>query len=212
MAPERRSPDDPERMDTRELARQAQSGDSARFAELYERIAPSLYTWAELRIRPELRQWVDPGDVVQEVWCRAWRVFGTFDPATGSFRFWVFRIAKNVLLEAFRKLDNPAFKARSRDGASKALELLDVPDSATAVSRRVSKDESLKLVAKWVQSLEEEDRMLLIHCGIEGLTQAEVAERLQLPRETVAKRWQRLCARIAEQKLPQELFAALEAS
>ena len=110
MAAERRSSDDPERMDTRELARQAHSGDSARFAELYERIAPSLYTWAELRIRPELRQWVDPGDVVQEVWCRAWRVFGTFDAATGSFRFWVFRIAKNVLMEAFRKLDNPAFK------------------------------------------------------------------------------------------------------
>jgi RNA polymerase sigma-70 factor (ECF subfamily) len=212
MGPEERNSGDPERMDTRELAVRAHAGDSARFAELYERIAPSLYTWAELRIRPELRQWVDPGDVVQEVWCRAWKVFGTFDPANASFRFWVFRIAKNVLLEAFRKLDNPAFKARSRDGASKALELLDVPDSATAVSRRVSKDESLKLVAKWVQSLEEEDRMLLIHYGIEGLTQAEVAERLSLPRETVAKRWQRLCARIAEQKLPQELFAALEAS
>ena len=78
MAPEERKSDDPERMDTRELAVRAHAGDSARFAELYERIAPSLYTWAELRIRPELRQWVDPGDVVQEVWCRAWKVFGTF--------------------------------------------------------------------------------------------------------------------------------------
>lgn len=204
--------DGPERMDTRELALQAKIGDSARFAELYERIAPSLYTWADLRIRPELRQWIDPGDVVQEVWCRAWRAFEGFDAANTSFRFWVFRIAKNVLLEAFRKLDNPTYKARSRDASSRALELVDVPDSATAVSRRVSKDESLKLVAKWVASLDEEDRMLLIHHGLEGLTQAEVAERLQLGRETVAKRWQRLCARIAEQKLPRELFAALEAS
>lgn len=199
-----------ERLETRELAAQARAGDAARFGELYERIAPALFTWADLRIRPELRQWIDPQDVVQEVWCRAWKVFESYDPAAVSFRYWVFRVAKNVLLEAFRKLDNPAYRARSRDASSKVLELLDVPDSATAISRRVAKQESLLLVAQWVQSLDEDDRMLLIHHGLEGLTQAEVAERLDLQRETVAKRWQRLVARITEQKLPRELFAAVE--
>jgi DNA-directed RNA polymerase specialized sigma24 family protein len=61
-----------------------------------------------------------------------------------------------------------------------------------------------------VQSLEEEDRMLLVHLGLEGLSQAEVAERLQIGREAVAKRWQRLMARVAEQKLPREMFAAVQ--
>jgi RNA polymerase sigma-70 factor (ECF subfamily) len=203
--------DEPEeRLDTRELAAQAHAGDATRFGQLYERIAPSLYTWADLRIRPELRQWIDPQDVVQEVWCRAWKIFANFDPHAVSFRYWIFRVAKNVLLEAFRKLDSPGFKAKSRDGSSKALELGDVPDSATAVSRRIAREESLKLFSSWVQSLDEQDRMLLIHHGLEGLPQSEVADRLQLNRETVAKRWQRLLVRVSEQKLPRELFAAVE--
>jgi RNA polymerase sigma factor (sigma-70 family) len=61
-----------------------------------------------------------------------------------------------------------------------------------------------------VQSLDDDDRMLLIHHGLEGLSQSEVAERLQINRETVAKRWQRLLVRVSEQKLPRELFALVE--
>jgi RNA polymerase sigma factor (sigma-70 family) len=206
-------PDGPdERLETGELAAEAHAGDVERFGQLYERIAPSLYTWAELRIRPELRRWIDPQDVVQEVWCRAWRIFPQFDPATGTFRFWIFRVAKNVLLEALRKLDSPGFKARSGDGSRPGgvFELGDLPDSATAISRRVAREESLQLFSRWVQSLEDDDRMLLIHHGLEGLSQAEVADRLSIQRETVAKRWQRLLARVAEQKLPRDLFAAVE--
>jgi len=200
-----------DRIDTQELAARAHAGESERFGELYERIAPSLYTWAQIRIRPDLRQWIEPGDVVQEVWCRAWKIFDSFDPSAVTFRFWVFRVAKNVLLEAFRKLDSPTFKARSRESAAeRALELADVPDSATAITRRVAREESLHLFAKWVQTLEESDRMLLVHHGLEGLSQAEVAERLQLGREAVAKRWQRLMARVVEQKLPRELFSAVQ--
>lgn len=198
------------RLETSRLAAEAHAGDGRRFGELYERIAPSLYTWADIRIRPELRPWIDPQDVVQEVWCRAWKIFSGFDPATTSFRYWVFRVAKNVLLEAFRKLDGPTFRSTSPDPSTRALILADVPDNATAISHRVAREESLKLFTQWVASLDEDDRTLLVHHGLEGLSQAEVAERLQVGREAIAKRWQRLVARVAEQKLPRDLFAAVE--
>ena len=198
-----------ERLETGRLAFEAHAGDARRFGELYERIAPSLYTWADIRIRPELRQWIDPQDVVQEVWCRAWKIFASYDPTTVSFRFWVFRVAKNVLLEAFRKLDSPTYRT-SNDASSRALLLDNVPDDATAISRRIAREETLNLFSKWVQSLDEEDRKLLVHHGLEGLSQAEVADRLQLGREAVAKRWQRLLAKVSEQKLPRDLFAAVE--
>jgi RNA polymerase sigma-70 factor, ECF subfamily len=193
--------------DTPRLVRSAQSGDGARFAELYERIAPALYTWAEVRIRPELRSFVDPQDVVQEVWCRAWKSFQTFDAGNQSFRYWVFRVAKNVMLEVFRELRAPDAGVPSGDPSKRLLVLRDVPDSATAVSQRLARDERLKLFAQWIASLEEDERMLVVHLGLEGMTQAEVAERLSLSRDAVAKRWQRLLARVTEQGVMRELFA-----
>src|SRR6187551_1373845 len=72
----------------------------ATFEELYIEVAPALYAWAELRIRPEMRRNVDPQDVVQEVWLRAVKKHASFDPAVMHFRAWILAIAKNVLLES----------------------------------------------------------------------------------------------------------------
>lgn len=191
---------------TLRLVRSAQAGAQADFGRLYERIAPALYTWATLRIRPALRPSIDPGDLVQEVWCRAWRSFAGFDPGETSFRLWVFRIAKHVLLEAVRRTE----RSGAAPGSTTHLAALgEIPDEATAVSRRVARLEGLDLLREFIEGLEEDDRALVIHCGLEGLPHAQVAERLELERETVSKRWQRLRARLAEMPLPRELHAAL---
>ena len=71
-SPEPEKPVDPE---TLQLVRDAKGGDSSSFGALYEKIAPALFTWADIRIRREFRQHVSPEDVVQEVWCRAWKIF-----------------------------------------------------------------------------------------------------------------------------------------
>src|SRR5262245_938602 len=73
-------------LDTQGLARAAKGGDEARFGQLYERIAPAIYTWACVRIRPAMRGQLDPQDIVQEVWCRAWKAFPHFDPDEQPFR------------------------------------------------------------------------------------------------------------------------------
>ncbi len=193
--------------ETQEIARAAQeSGDGRRFAELYERVAPALYTWASLRIRPSMRGAIDPEDVVQEVWCRAWKVFEKFDPEATPFRMWVFRIAKNVLLEGFRKVQRSGGMAAGP--STRLFQMQNVPDSASAVSGRVARDEGIKVLLGWVEGLSEEERQLFVHCGLEGLTYAEVGERMQLQRDTVAKRWQVLRARVVQFAVPKDLVAA----
>jgi RNA polymerase sigma-70 factor (ECF subfamily) len=196
----------PER-DTQHIAREAKHGDSARFAELYERIAPALYAWASLRIRPSMRHQVDPQDVVQEVWVRAWRGFAKFDPDAQSFRAWIFRIAKNVMLEAFRKVQRASSGPGSPGPTTRLFQLRDVPDSATTVSRRLARDEQLHKVLEWVEKLPDDERKLFVHCGLEGLTYAEVGERMQVHHETVAKRWQSLRARFGQFGVPKDLIA-----
>lgn len=201
----RASGDDP----TVRLVSAAKAGDASAFSALYERIAPALYTWADLRIRPAHRAWIEPGDVVQEVWCRAWSAFERFDPERTSFRYWIFRIAKNVLLEGVRKASDPAFR-QGAGTSERAFALANVPDDATAISRRVARTEGLDLLREWLEALDEEDRTLALWVGLEGLPHQLVAERLDLEREAVSKRWQRLRRRLAEMKVPKEVLAALD--
>ena len=201
---------DPHPEDTVRLARAAAAGDTEVFGQLYERIAPALYTWADIRIRPGVRSWLEPGDLVQEVWCRALRILDRFDPDTVSFRYWIFRVAKNVLLEATRKAGSSAARASTPGTTTRMFVLQQVPDSVTGISRRMSRSEELERFRDWVNELEREDRDLLVHHGLEGLNHAEVAERLQIGAEAVAKRWQRLRRKLEEQALPREVLAVLQ--
>ena len=194
--------------ETLRLVREAKGGDAGSFGALYEKIAPALYTWADLRIRKEFRQHVSPEDVVQEVWCRAWKIFEKFDPDNGSFRYWIFRVAKNVLYEALRVLKDPG-TSPGGGGTTRVLVLDNVPDDATRITMRVSRNESLSHCSDWIRSLSDEDRMLVIHCGLEGLTYEETGERLAIGKEAVAKRWQRLREKLREQPIPQKLLSEL---
>ncbi len=189
---------------TRMWLTQAQEGNQQGFSELYEHIAPSLHTWAHLRIRPEQSAHLDPADLVQEVWLRAWRQMESFEGDGSYFRFWIFRIAKNVLLEAVRR----GQKTKGAGGPSTRLKQANNQlDQATAVSQRVARDESLGLFRDQVDLLAVDERKLVLHCGLEGLPHAQVAERLGLSSEAVTKRWQRLRERLAHSDLPQYLLA-----
>lgn len=183
--------------ETQRLVRAAKAGEVERFSELYERLAPALFTWASLRIRPAMRAWVEPEDVVAEVWVRAWRAFPEFDPEAG-FRPWVFRIAKNVLLESFRKLQHDTRGGQGAGPTTRQQQLHNLPDSATNISGRVARHEGVEHVLEWVRGLAEEEQQLFVHCGLEGLSYAEAGERMSLQRDTVAKRWQVLRERLAQ--------------
>ncbi len=184
-------------LETQRLVRAAKAGDVERFSELYERLAPALLAWAHLRIRPALRGRIEPEDVVAEVWVRAWRAFPQFDESAG-FRPWVFRIAKNVLLECFRQLQRSPAAYADAGPSTRLFELQNLPESATNISRRVARAENVGLLLEWVRALDEEQQQLFLHCGLEGLSYAEAAERMALQRDTVAKRWQGLRERLVQ--------------
>jgi RNA polymerase sigma factor (sigma-70 family) len=194
--------------DTQAIARAAREGDQTKFAELYERIAPALYAWASLRIRPAMRAWVDPQDVVQEVWVRAWRAFPAFEVESASFRAWIFRIAKNVLLEGFRKVQRLSPGGGAAGPTTRLYQLQELPDHATRVSERVARDDNLRHVLAYVEGLAPEEQELFVHCGLEGMSYADAAERMSLQRDTVAKRWQSLRERVGRHGLPKALLLA----
>jgi RNA polymerase sigma factor (sigma-70 family) len=190
------------KQDTQSLAREARGGASGKLGDLYSRVLPALYAWARLRIRPEYRRVLSAEDLVQEVWLRAAEAFASFDAARVSFRPWIFTVAKNVLFEVQRK----AYKAtreRTPEGSTARHEALkEVPAEVTSLTQRVERDEGVRIFLDRVAELDDDDRKTLIHCGLEELSLREAAERLDVSRDAIAKRWQRLRDRIREWRIP----------
>lgn len=199
------APDD--HQDTQSLARDARGGKSEKLGELYGRVLPALYAWAKLRIRPEYQRVLSPEDLVQEVWLRAAQIFGSFDAGKVSFRAWIFTVAKNVLFEVQRKAWKQTRETTPEGSTSRHQAHGDVPDDVTSLTQRVQRDEGVRIFLDRVAQLDDDDRKTLIHCGLEELSLREAAERLDITRDAVAKRWQRLRDRIREWRIPDGLIA-----
>jgi RNA polymerase sigma-70 factor (ECF subfamily) len=175
------------------------SGASERdvFMSQYHDAAPALHVWATVRIGAEMRAFCEVADLLQEVWCRAYAIRERFDPGRTEFRPWIFRIAKNVLLEVLRHARRTAGVARPCDGhTSRVLRLEGVADEVTSITRRLARDDALRTFHQRLQGLPAEDRDLVLYLGLEGMTAADAATQLGLSYETVKKRWQRLRARL----------------
>jgi RNA polymerase sigma factor (sigma-70 family) len=203
VIPERDDHSDPLEQTTASLARGA-GADRAGFERLYARVAPSVVAWASLRITPTLRKVLDLDDVVQEVWCRALNHLPTYDPGRSSFRTWVFGIANHVILKGYRLLGRGGSVPES-EGVD--ADLAEIPEEVTGISQRLAKDETLKRCIERLAQLDDDDRALMIHYGLEGRPAAEVGRLLGASAEAVAKRWQRLRERLREVAAFKDLLA-----
>jgi RNA polymerase sigma factor (sigma-70 family) len=175
------------------------------FGVLYAEVAPTLVAWASLRVRRALRGFIEPEDLVQEVCCRAYERFHSFDPAKGEFRRWIFGVGNNVLKETLAAAARPAAQAGRMEVSSRDL-LDQIPDDITSVSRRIARDETFKMFIEKLDTLDDDDRKLLIYRGLEGLGHAEAAELLGISRDAAEKRWQRLVRRVEDWRPPHDLF------
>lgn len=182
------------------------------FEKSYAEVAPALYAWAELRIRPSLRARLEPQDLLQEVWLRGKRSYARFDPGSGSFRAWAFRIGKNVLMEAIRAVRQEALTTPGLSPTNRMLALEGVPQNVTSFTQRLANEESIREFLRHAEGLDEPDRMLLIHCGLEDETCAEAAPKLGLSEDAAIKRWQRLKARLREKAWSRSLLGMQAAS
>jgi RNA polymerase sigma factor (sigma-70 family) len=186
---------------TRALVDQVKRGDRERFGDLFEHIAPALFSWTGLRLPESLHGISGPEDVVQEVWCRALVRFADFDPERARFRSWIFGIAKNVLMEIFKSQRGRATGSPERTASLCPVDL--IPAEATAVSQQVANNLRLQEFTRRVRELDDADRELLILRGLEELPHEQIAVHLGIGEDAAQKRWVRLRDRLREQGIPE---------
>ncbi len=195
-------------MNTLDLVAEARGGSKESFAALYDRSAPMILAWAEMRIRPSLRASIDGDDLLQETWMRVMNAFERYEPERQAFRPWLLGIARNVLMESLRRVARA--QVRPATGASdESSGLDDRPASLTTIRTRLAKLEELDEFRAHLETLDELDRSILLQCGFEELPLAEVAARLNVGTEALGKRWQRLRAKLRESRFARRFELSL---
>ena len=156
-------------------------GDDAALAELYDRHARPVYSLA-LRI---LQDAADAEDVVQEVFTQAWRQASRYDPSRGAPAAWLLTMARSRAIDRLR-----ARRVRP-DGLGLPDNLRDIPDppdKSTPADAQLVSAEQVERVRKALSALPLLQRVALELAYYEGLTHAEIAERLEQPLGTVKTR------------------------
>jgi len=158
------------------LLQRCGGGDRAAFRLLYDAQAPRLYGLA-LRIT---RQPSLAADAVHDALLQVWQRAASFDPRRGSAEAWLTGLVRYRAIDLLRK------RARETTG----LDTSDEPDTAPDALDRLLVTASGQALHRCLSVLNDQQRRVITLAFVDGLSHAELSERLSAPLGTV-KSWVR---------------------
>jgi len=175
----------------RRCVERVRAGEPAALEELYDRHSPLLYSMI-LRI---VSRAADAEEVLQEAWLQAWRRADTYDPNRGTVIAWLLNMARSRAIDRVRG-------AASRQRMEDRVEA----EPAGAVPTPPEDAERQQLSARVraaLDALGAQQRLVLELAYFGGLSQSEIAAKLNAPLGTV-KSWTRSALLSLRERLPQE--------
>lgn len=160
------------------LMARVQNGDTAAFAELYDRHSLRAYRVAQAVCRDSGRA----EDAVQEGFLAIWRSRAQFSPENGSFRAWSMSIVKNRAVDSYRATAaRPPLQPAETDSEEPDAETKSVQDQVIARSETDAMLASLR-------QLPEAQAEVIALAFFGELSHSEIAAMLDLPSGTVKGR------------------------
>lgn len=177
-----------------ELVARLQRRDPQALAELYDRYGRLVYSLI-------LRVVHDSGiaeDLVQETFLRVWNRVQGFDAEKGAIAPWLLAVARNRAIDYLRSAGG-----RERNAMEFAT---DHPALYTDMEQDILTSDQARVVKAAMEKLSPEQRQVIELAYFEGLSQTEMAERMNQPLGTV-KTW----VRTALKNLRDDLGVAVSA-
>lgn len=157
------------------LAAVAQERDVAAFEVLFRHYAPRVKAYmARLA-----RDGAAAEELMQETMMAVWSKAAQYEPSRGNVSAWIFTIARNQRIDAYRKMRRPAF-----DPADPAF----VPDDAPGADTRVGDLQEAECLRRAMAQLPDEQRELLKESFFNDRSHSAIAETLGIPLGTVKSR------------------------
>jgi RNA polymerase sigma-70 factor (ECF subfamily) len=182
-------------MSTQDLDRSCmdrlRAGDTKALEELYDRHTPMLYGLV-LRI---VGRAGDAEEVLQDVWVFAWKRADTWDPARGSVAAWLLTVARSRAIDRIRSLAS----RRRAETATPEPERPTVDEPVANAAQRQLHER----VTTALGTLNESQRTALELGYFGGLSQSEIAGRMNAPLGTV-KSWMRQGLMRMREQVPAE--------
>jgi RNA polymerase sigma-70 factor (ECF subfamily) len=116
---------------------------------------------------------------MQETMVAVWKKAGLYRPDRGSASTWIFTIARNLRIDAFRRERHPEF-----DENDPAFQ----PEIEPAADERLEGEESARLVRRALTALPPDQAEVLRLAFFEDKSQSTIAAALGLPLGTVKSR------------------------
>lgn len=147
---------------------------------LFARYAPSAMALAYRVVRDAMLA----EDVLQEAFLAVWERSADYHPDRGSVRAFVFQIVHHRAVDRVRR---EAVQKRRADEQA-ALGVPDVPGIDETVTDAAERGERRRQVRAVLNGIPSEQRRIIELMYFDGLTQQQVADRLELPLGTVKSR------------------------
>jgi len=166
-----------------ELVRKSKEDDERAFGELVSRYETKVYNLALRMVRnPE-----DAEDVLQDTFLRAYRGIKSFQGAS-TFSTWIYRITANSALMRLRKKQLPTVSIEDQDERETPVSIADWTPGPV---ERLLTQELQHEMDEAIEALPPEFRQVFILRDVEELSNAEVAEILDLSVAAVKSRLHR---------------------
>jgi RNA polymerase sigma-70 factor (ECF subfamily) len=123
-------------------------------------------------------------DLTQEILIRVYQNLKSYRPEEGSFQGWVLRIARNLIIDQYRK--NRRYPQTS---GGEELETMNLADHKIPNPQRVAEQgEASQFLQGGLQSLSPELKEAVILRDLEGMSYNEISDLLNVPEGTVKSR------------------------
>ncbi len=191
----------PDSSETTRLLEQVRDGDRDAFEKLFARHRPYLRQVVSLRLDPKLRARVDASDVVQETHLEAVRRLPDYlERRPMPFRLWLRKTAYERLLMIQRHHVDAQRRAVGREVAlpdRSSLQLFgQLLAAGSTPSQQLSRAELARRVRQAVARLADIDKEILLMRNLEGLSNHEVAQVLEIAPAAASQRYGRALLRL----------------